>query len=72
MGSNFKMNPNFEREIKREIKRGFQQKVRKVSDRYQGRPIAEVDRALEREGIPEPPRSQIAEAISEGKELRFE
>lgn len=68
MGSNFKMNPNFEREIKRQL----QQKLRKVFLRYRGRPVAEVARALKREGVPEPTLSELATAISEGKEPKVE
>jgi len=62
----FEMNPNFEREIKREV----QTKLSKVSRHYGGQSVAEVKRALEREGVTEPELSQLSTAISEGREPR--
>lgn len=64
--SNFKMNPNFERELKREL----QQKLTKLFNRYKGRPVDEVRAALKREGFDENELSAISTAISEGKEPR--
>ena len=64
----FKMNPNFEREMKREVQR----KLTKVFDRFKGRPIAEVRAALQREGVTAPELSPLAEAISEGREPRVQ
>ncbi|MGV0795649.1 hypothetical protein ABQF26_01690 [Mycolicibacterium elephantis] len=63
-----KMNPNFEREIKRELQR----KLTKVYDRYAGRPVSEVSAALAREGITAPELSPLAEAISEGRQPRVQ
>ena len=65
---NFKMNPNFERDIKREVQR----KLTKVYDRYAGRPVAEVIMALEREGVTAPELSPLAEAISAGREPKVQ
>ncbi|WP_370331937.1 hypothetical protein [Mycolicibacterium hippocampi] len=62
--SGFKMNPNFERDLKREV----QAKLTKVFDRYKGRPVGEVTAALKREGVTPPELSPLAVAISEGRE----
>ena len=60
--SGFKMNPNFEREIKREVQR----KLTKVYNRYKGKPVSEVTAALKREGVVNEPA--LAQAISEGRD----
>lgn len=62
--SGFKMNPNFERDLKREVQR----KLTKVFNRYKGRPVTEVTAALKREGVTAPELSPLAQAISEGRE----
>ena len=56
------MNPNFEREIKREVQR----KLTKVYNRYKGKPVSEVTAALKREGVVNEPA--LAQAISEGRD----
>lgn len=61
--SGFRMNPNFEREVKREV----QKKLTKVFDRHKGRPVDEVRKALQREGVTAPELSPLAEAISAGR-----
>jgi hypothetical protein len=68
----FRMNPNFEREIKREIKREVQHRLTRVYKHHGGHPVAEVKRALEREGITEPQLSQLSTAISEGREPKVQ
>ena len=62
----FKMNPNFEREMAREV----QKKLDKVSRRYAHRPTAEVKAALKREGIDESEAETLSIAISEGTKLK--
>ncbi|MDF3336000.1 hypothetical protein P3H80_01125 [Mycolicibacterium septicum] len=64
----FKMNPNFERELKREL----QKKLTKVSKSHSGRPPAEVAKALEREGFTVPEVGALSTAISEGREPKVE
>lgn len=64
--ASFKMNPNFERELKREL----QQKLTKLFNRYKGRPVAEVKAALKREGFDDGELSTLSTAISEGREPR--
>ncbi|ORA38697.1 hypothetical protein [Mycobacterium aquaticum] len=64
----FKMNPDFERQMKREL----QQTLDKVYRQVGGRPLAEVKAALKRIGVDEPELSPLATAISDGREPRVQ
>lgn len=63
MGAKFKMDPNFQRKIEKEIKR----KLTKVSNSHSGRPAAEVAKALAREGFTAPEVGPLSTEISEGR-----
>ncbi|MDO2969916.1 hypothetical protein [Mycobacteroides abscessus] len=62
----FKMNPNFEREIARELQKKFD----KISRQYAHRPAAEVKAALKREGIDDAQAETLSVAISEGTPIK--
>lgn len=68
MGAKFKMNPNFERELKREVQR----KLTDVYRRHGGQSVGDVTKALERIGVTAPELSPLAQAISEGREPRVQ
>lgn len=74
--SGFKMNPNFEEEINRQVRQAFQKVFDAVFRRHAGEPVPDVKAALKREfskegaSITDPELTQYATAISEGTRIK--
>lgn len=71
-----KWNPGWEEEIARQVERSLQPKMDALTRKYKGRPVEEVERAIQREikswGGSAPDRSELtkwATAISNGERV---
>ncbi|CPR67421.1 hypothetical protein P5V93_23595 [Mycobacteroides abscessus subsp. abscessus] len=62
----FKIDPNFQRKIDREV----QKKLDKLARKYAHQPVATIEAALKREGIDESQAKTLAAAISEGRPIK--
>lgn len=68
----FKMNPNFEKELAKQVQGSMQREIDAVYRQYKGQPVATVKTALKRKlgtALVEPLLSNIAEAISRGEKI---
>ncbi|MBM4524517.1 hypothetical protein GS462_07810 [Rhodococcus hoagii] len=70
----FKMNPNFEKELAKQVQGTMQREIDTVYRQYKGQPAATVKRALQarlKTALVEPMLSSAAEAISRGDKVNL-